>query len=373
MTDIGVGLIGTGFMGKCHALAWSSVRAVFGDVPQVRLEMLCDLDRDSAQSRAATFGFTRWTTNWREVMADGKVDVVSITAPNALHRSMVEEAAKHGKAIWCEKPLGLTLEDAEAMCLAVNKAGVASLTGYNYLRNPAIIHARKLVREGSIGRLIQFRGFCDEDYMADTGLPYTWRCRVKDAGPGALGDLTVHLVAIARYLAGEIDEVMGDVRIVYETRPDAEHPGRRGKVENEDQANALLRFSSGVQGLIMSSRVAWGRKNHLGFEIHGSTGMITFDQERMNELRLFRHDGPREQQGFTTILSGPAHPPYGDFIPAGGHGLGFNDLKVIEAAHLLRGMTGREKIYPDMDEARRIERVIHAIIASSRQGKWLAV
>ena len=373
MKDVGVGLIGTGFMGKCHAMAWGAVKAVFGDVPDVRREMLCDVDEETARARAGEFGFARWTTDWREVVSAAKVDVISITSPNSLHRPMVEAAASNGKAIWCEKPLALTLEDAVAMTGAVKKAGVASLVGYNYLRNPALIHAASLIRQGAIGQIIQFRGYCDEDYMADPGLPYTWRCRVADAGTGTLGDLTVHLISIARYLAGEIEEVMGDIRTVHEERPDAENPGRTGKVENDDQANALIRFVSGVQGVIVSSRTAWGRKNHLGFEVHGSKGMITHDQERMNELKLYRHDGPRETRGFTTILSGPAHPPYGHFTPAPGHGLGFNDLKVIEAAHLLHGLSGREKLYPDMEEALRIERVIHAIVRSSRQRQWLAV
>ena len=373
MKEYGAGLIGTGFMGKCHAMAWGAVKAVFGDVPRPRLEILCDVDERSARARAGEFGFARWTTDWREVMADEAVDVVSITTPNALHRPMVEEAARNGKAIWCEKPLALTLEDATAMARAVSEAGVPALIGYNYLRNPAILHARKLIAEGVIGEIIQFRGFCDEDYMADPDLPYTWRCRIGDAGTGALGDLSVHLISIARFLAGEIQEVMGDIRTVHEMRPDAENPGHQGRVENDDQANALLRFSSGAQGILMSSRVAWGRKNHLGFEVHGSRGMITFDQERMNELRLYRNAGAKDTQGFVTILSGPAHPPYGAFTPAPGHGLGFNDLKVIEAAHLLRALEGREKLYPDMEDALKIERVIHAIVTSSHEKTWLSV
>lgn len=373
MQSVGVGLIGTGFMGKCHALAWGAVRAVFGDMPPVRLELLCDVDETAARARAEEFGFARWTTDWRDVMRAPGVDVVSITAPNSLHRPMVEEAARNGKAIWCEKPLALTLEDGEAMVHAVKAAGVVSLIGYNYLRNPAIVHARKLISDGAIGEVIQFRGACDEDYMADPELPWTWRCRLADAGTGTLGDLAVHLISIARYLAGEIEEVMGDIRTVHASRPLAGDRGRTGRVENEDQANALLHFASGVQGVIVSSRAAWGRKNHLSFEVHGSKGMITFDQERMNELKIYRHDGPRETQGFTTILTSPAHPPYGQFTPAPGHGLGFNDLKVIEAAHLLRGMAGREKLYPDMEDALRIERVIHAIVRSSSQRKWLAV
>jgi predicted dehydrogenase len=373
MKDVGIGLIGTGFMGKCHAMAFGAVKAVFGDVPTPRLEFLFDPDQDVARRRAEEFGFSRWTTDWREMIADPAVEVVSITAPNSLHREMTEAAAQAGKAVYCEKPLALTLADGIAMADAVRQAGVASLTGYNYLRNPALIHAKKLIEDGAIGHLIQFRGIYDEDYMADPAQPFTWRCRIEDAGSGALGDLTVHLISVARYLIDDISQVMGDIRTVHAERPDQENPGHTGKVENEDQANALLRFRNGVQGVIASSRVAWGRKIHLAWEVHGSAGMITFDQERMNELRIYRNRGDKAEQGFKTILTSAAHPPYGQFNPAPGHGLGFNDLKVIEVAHLLRGLDGQETLYPNMDDALHIERVIYAIISSSDQGAWVTV
>ncbi len=358
-------------MGKCHAMAYGGVKAVFGDVTTPRLELLCDLDETVAAQKAREFGFARWTTNWRELVDDPAVDIVSITAPNGMHRQMTEAAASAGKAIYCEKPLALTLADGIAMRDAVQEAGVASLTGYNYLRNPAVIHAKKLIDAGVIGRIIQFRGIYDEDYMADENLPYTWRCRIKDAGTGTLGDLAVHLISVAHFLVDDIAAVMGDIRTVHENRPDPDTPGRSGRVENDDQINALIRFSNGVQGTIASSRIAWGRKSYLQWEIHGSKGMIRFNQERMNELYLYEAGGDPAVQGFKTILTGPAHPPFGLFTPAPGHGIGFNDLKVIEVAHLLRGLEGGETLYPDINDALHIERVIHGIIASSEQGKWL--
>ena len=373
MNEVGIGLIGTGFMGKCHALAYGAVKAVFGDVPTPRLEILCDLNEEIARRSAAEFGFARWTTDWRDVVADSAVDVVSITSPNALHLEMAEAVAGAGKAVYCEKPLALTLADGIAMAKAVDAAGVASLTGYNYLRNPALIHVKKLIDDGAIGDIIQFRGIYDEDYMADPGLPYTWRCRVGDAGTGALGDLTVHLISVARFLVGDIAQVMGEVRTVHAKRPDPANPGQTGNVENEDQANALIRFANGVQGTIGSSRVAWGRKCYLACEIHGAAGMITFDQERMNEVRLYQNRGDKAEQGFKTILTGPVHPPFNRFNPAPGHGLGFNDLKTIEVAHLLRGLAGQETLYPTIADALHIERVIHAIIASSEHDAWVTI
>ncbi len=367
---LGIGLIGTGFMGKTHALAWRNVKAVMGGVmgavPAPRLELLCDT-ADRADRMADQFGFVRATSDWQALCADPRVDVVSITTPNGLHHPMALEALRHGKHVWCEKPMALTLAQAEDMAAAAEAAGVTTMVGYNYLSNPAFTHAQRLIAEGAIGRVFQFRGWVDEDYQADPDLPWTWRARLAEAGLGALGDIGTHLVSMAHGIVGEIDSLIADIQTAYDTRPLPDGSGR-APVENEDAAAVLLRFRGGAQGSMVISRAAWGRKSRLGFEVHGSKGMILFDQERMNELQLYVNEGDRATQGFRTILTGPAHPPYGEFCPAPGHQLGFNDLKVIECARLLRGIAGLEAAAPSFADALRIERVIHAIADSARAG-----
>ena len=372
MAGIGVGLIGTGFMGKCHALAWGAVRRVFGDLPEPRLAVVCDTPLQRAEAMAAQLGFARATDDWRALVADAEVEVVSITTPNRFHREMALAAVGEGKHVWCEKPLALTLAEAEAMAAGAAAAGVATMVGYNYVKNPAFTHARRLVEDGVIGRLIHFRGFVDEDYQADPDLPWTWRARIEEAGLGALGDLGCHLVSMAYGLVGPIERLVADMGTVHATRamPDGKGVGR---VENEDIASALVRFGNGVQGILSASRAAWGRKSRLGWELHGDRGMLIFEQERMNELMLFVNEGPAATQGFRTILTGPAHPPYGAFVPAPGHQLGFNDLKVIEAAALIRAIAAGERPYPDFGHALEFERVIHAVARSAREGGWVAV
>lgn len=373
MNEIGVGLIGTGFMGKCHAMAFGAVGAVFAPPLLPTRAVLCDLDEAAVRRAAREFGFARWTTDWREVVADPAVGLVAITAPNALHRDMAVAAASAGKAVYCEKPMALTLADAAAMAEAASAAGVATLVGYNYVRNPAVAHAKRLIEEGAIGDVAYFRGVYDEDYMADPAKPYTWRCRVADAGTGTLGDLACHLVSVAHFLVGPIAEVMADIETVVMRRPDPSRPGESGAVENEDVAHALLRFEGGVSGTLASSRISWGRKCRLAWEVVGRRGSIVFDQERMNELGLYVAEGPAERRGFTNVLSGPDHPPYGAFCPAPGHGLGFNDLKVIEVDHLLRGLAGEQTLFPDFAAALAIERVIHGIVLSAGRREWVAV
>ncbi|BBU58155.1 myo-inositol 2-dehydrogenase [Mameliella alba] len=368
MAGLGIGLIGTGFMGKTHALAWGAARAVLGrDLPEVRLEMLCDTPQDRAAEMADQFGFARATGDWRALVTDPAVDVVSITTPNNLHHEMACTALRAGKHVWCEKPMALTLAEAEEMAQAAHEAGTVTMVGYNYIRNPAFLHAKKLIEEGRIGRVVHVRGWVDEDYQADPDLPWTWRARLQDAGLGTLGDLGCHLVSMVVGLAGPIESLVADTQIIHETRPLPDGSGR-GAVENEDTATALLRFANGAHGSISSSRSAWGRKNKLDWEIHGTRGMICFAQERMNELQVYLNEGPKAEQGFRTILSGPEHPPFGAFVPAPGHQLGFGDLKTIEAADLLTAIRDGGQAYPSMQDALVFERVIHAIADSARRG-----
>ena len=368
---LGIGVIGTGFMGKTHALAWRNVKAVLGgamgDVPTPELRLLCETPLDKARGMADQFGFAAATDDWRALVNDPAIDVVSITTPNGLHHPMAMAAIAAGKHVWCEKPMALTLAQAEEMAAAARARGVVTMVGYNYLKNPAFTHAQALIEAGAIGRVVQFRGWVDEDYQADPDLPWTWRAKLEDAGLGALGDIGTHLVSMAHGVMGPIASLIADMQTIHETRPLPDGSGR-GVVENEDAASVVLRFASGAQGSMVISRSAWGRKSRLGFEVHGTKGMIVFDQERMNELQLYQNEGPKAEQGFKTILTGPAHPPYGEFCPAPGHQLGFNDLKVIECAALLQGIAGLDTSHPNFDDALKIERVIHAIAESARNG-----
>lgn len=382
---LGIGLIGAGFMGVCHALAFRTAPALFPDGPDARLEVIADLDSEVARGLASRFGFARATDDWRVVVADPAVDIVAVTAPNALHREMTLAALAAGKHVYCEKPMAVTLEDAAAMADAADKAGVVTLVGYNYLRSPAVAFTRKLVEEGAIGRPTYFRGLSDEDYMASPDAPFSWRCRRDLAGTGALGDIGSHILSFARYLIGPVRSVSADRSTIIADRPvtgsakqfaplaaGADAP--RAPVENEDIVHAMLRFDGGIIGTIATSRVAWGRKNHLAFELYGTEGGILFDQERMNELLLFQPSAAgSDRNGFRKILFGPDHPPYGAFLPAPGHGLGFNDLKAAEVGSLLAAIGGGAPAWPDFRQALEIERTLHAIDRATTAGTWVDV
>jgi predicted dehydrogenase len=370
MAGLRVGLIGTGFMGKCHALAWNAVAAVFGDVERPRLAMLAEIDADLARRRADEFGFEATTGDWRELVQSKDVDVVSITTPNQFHAEMAIQALKAGKHVWCEKPMAPTLKEAETMHAAWDASGRVAILGYNYIQNPAIRLARRLVKDGTIGKVNHVRVEMDEDFMADPEGHFSWRSE-SAAGYGALDDFAVHPLSLLRPIFGDVQRVFGDMAKPYPDRPTRE--GGRRPVETYDIATAMLRFEHGISGLIAVNRAAWGRKGRIQLQIFGDRGTIAFDQERFNEIQLYTTDGPAETQGFRTILTGPVHKPYDKFLPAPGHGLGFNDLKIIECRELIGAIRGEAATVLDFSDGIAIERTVHAIAASFQKGAWMPV
>ncbi|MEG3115262.1 Gfo/Idh/MocA family oxidoreductase [Salinicola sp. 4072] len=373
MTSFHFGLIGTGYMGKAHAIALHAAPRVFDLSATPICELLAEVDETLATRKARELGFARATGDWRVLVADPRVDVVDICAPNFLHKEMALAAIAQGKHVYLEKPMALNDADAVEMVAAAERAGVKTLVGFNYVRNPASQLAREIIASGEIGEVIHFRGRHNEDYLADPTKHHDWHTFRETAGAGALGDLGSHILNMAEYLTGQsITQVCGQLQTVITERPMADGSGMH-PVENDDHAQALLRFDSGLIGSIETSRIASGRKLGLAYTVTGTKGAITFDQERMSELKLYQQEGPRGRRGFRTLLIGPEHPDYADFCPAPGHGLGYNDQKIIEIRDLIEGLAGRQPLSPDFRQARRVNALIDAIERSHHDGGWIAL
>jgi len=367
---ISVGLIGTGFMGKCHAIAWSAVGAIFGDVPKIRLAHLGEANAELAARKAAEFGFDKSSGNWRDVIADPEVDVISLTTPNEFHPEMAIAALEAGKHLWCEKPMAPSFADAEAMLAAARKSGKVAALGYNYIQSPTLRHIRKLLDEKAIGEVNHLRIEMDEDFMADPETPFGWK-HASASGYGALDDFAVHPLSLILALFGRVEKVMCDMARPYVDRSVA--GGGRRAVETYDIASTLIRLDNGISGTLLVNRSAWGRKGRITIQIFGSKGSIDFDQERFNELRLYVTSDRATEQGYRTILMAPVHAPYDRFIPAPGHGLGFNDLKIIECRELIRRMNGEKAHIVEFDEGVEIERTVHAMAKSFADQRWTKV
>jgi predicted dehydrogenase len=368
MRELGIGLIGTGFMGRAHALAFRNVSAAFELPFTLRLAALADTDPVRAQACATAWGFEQAYGDWQQLIDDPKVNLIAITTPNQLHYPMAMAALAAGKPVYCEKPLAVNLEQANAMHLAAKDAGVVTRVGYNYQHNPIIGLARELIQSGKLGEIISFQGEFSEDFMADPASPWSWRCEAEHAG-GALADLGSHLLGMARYLLGNVEALCADSQTVHRQRPATAGSQEQRTIAVDDQVHALLRFASGARGTFSSSWLKHGYKNHLSFEISGTQGTLTFDQERLNELRLCRVG----QDGFQRLLAGPNLPGYAAFSPAPGHQLGYNELKTLEVHELIMALAGHGQAGTDFEQALEVERLATAIRLAAREQRWVNI
>lgn len=367
--EIGIGLVGSGFMGRCHANAFRAVGGLF-DLPlNPKLSILADATEEFAQRGAAALGFARSTSDWQALVDDPEVGIVAITAPNVLHAPIALAAIAAGKTVYCEKPLSTTAALALEMTEAAEDAGVTTLVGFNFLRNPMIKLAREIIASGEIGEVTGFRGRHAENYMASPDAPHSFR--TDPAGGGALADIGSHITSMARFLIGPIAQVQADCRTIFPTRPVSPGSSDRAPVKVDDMTHALLRFENGAAGSIEANWAATARTMDLSWEITGTKGALAFSQENMNELLLW--SGTSGRSGYTRIESGPAHPPYGAFCPAPGHHLGFNDLKVIEVAELIAAHAGQGSCGPDFREAYEVQRTIEAMQESDRTRAWVSL
>ncbi|WP_426576540.1 Gfo/Idh/MocA family protein [Xenorhabdus stockiae] len=373
MKEIRIGLIGAGYIGRTHAIAYAQASTVFPLKGKLVRAMIAGITPELAQTQAKELGFLRSTGDWRELVADPDIDVVDICTPNYLHKEMALEAIKHGKHIYCEKPLALNSHDAKQMVAAAIIAGVKTLVGFNYMKNPTAQLAKEIISNGEIGEVVHFYGTHNEDYMADPLSPIHWHCFKNEAGLGALGDLGAHIINMAQYLVGDITTVCGDMKTIVKVRPEISGSSVLIPVENEDQAHAMVRFDSGATGVIETSRIACGRKMGLTYVVTGTKGTLSFTQERMAELKLYRHDEPANRQGFKTILIGPEHPDYAPFCHGAGHGIGFNDQKTVEVKDLVDGIALDQDIWPDFTEGWKVSRILDAIVCSHEQKRWVNV
>ncbi|EPX80958.1 Gfo/Idh/MocA family protein [Litoreibacter arenae] len=361
MTEIGIGILGGGYMGKAHAVAMSSVGALFDTALRPRLEMVCASSPETAERYRKAYGFARATDDWRTLVESPEVEAIVIATPQETHREIAELAFKLDKPVFCEKPLGASLEDSASMVAAAEAAGVVNMVGFNYIRTPASQFARKLIADGEIGDITWFRGEHTEDFYADPEAPATWR--TSGMANGTMGDLAPHMINAALALVGPIARTMGVYETVHETRPG-------GTVTNDDHAQMMCRFENGAMGQMYFSRVATGRKMGYAYEITGTKGAIRFDQEDQNALWLYRMKGPEATRGFTKILTGPAHPDYEPFCQGPGHGTGYQDQIIIEAKDFLTAIDAGKSLWPTFRDGHEVNRVIAATLASADSETW---
>jgi predicted dehydrogenase len=363
---IGVGMLGHEFMGRAHAAAYRAVAQVTGPTLTPRLVALGGRTPERVAAAGERLGFARTTTDWRELVADPEVGLFDDCGPNSLHAEPTIAAARAGKHLLCEKPLGRDAVEAHAIWRAAEEAGVVNMCGFNYRFVAAVRLARELIEAGELGDVHRFRCAYLQDWLADPSAPHVWRLDREQAGSGALGDIGAHAIDLARYLVGEISAVSGRVTTVVPERPG-------GTVTVDDSVEALVEFESGAGGSISASRLCHGRRNGLRFEVNGSRGSLAFDVERLNELEVYSSDTrpAPNAQGFRRVLvTDPGH-PFAEHGWPPGHVLGWGDSFVHEIDHLLRAIAGELDVAPHgatFEDGYRVAEVCDAVLRSSDSG-----
>jgi predicted dehydrogenase len=381
MTDIGVGVVGFGWMGQAHSRAYRDIPVYFPE-SGIRPRLLSVADNVPARVELAkaNFGFETGTTDWRELIARDDVDVVDITAPNALHQELVEAAAAAGKHIACEKPVGISPDATAAIEAAARRAGVISSCGYNYRWAPLVQYTRQLIEDGRLGDLTHYRGRFFSMYGRDRLGLLSWRFLQDEAGYGALSDIMSHAIDMAQFLCGPIRRVVATKETFVRERPlpvpgqgthyDRGKPGDpTGSVTNEDYVGALVEFENGTRGTLEADRSIFGPQSSMAFELNGSKGAASWDHERLNQLRLYL---PEEQptDGFIEVLAGDAYPNQGNIVPGGGNSLGYEDMKLIEALEFLRSIEAGRRHRPDFGDALANASVAAAMVRSWSSEGW---
>jgi predicted dehydrogenase len=379
---LGIAVVGFGWMGQVHARSYARVLHHYPRLPlRPRPVLVVDAEADRRLDAVERYGFERAGDRWQEVLDDERVQAVSVTAPNFLHRELGTAVAAAGKHLWIEKPVGLSAADARTVADAVAAAGVQSAVGFNYRNAPAVEHARELIGSGAIGRVTNARFRLFADYAAHPLGALSWRFERARGGAGVLGDLVSHGADLARYLLGEIDSLVADTAVFIDRRPKptgvtshfaTAEGGELAAVENEDYANCLLRFSDGAHGSLESSRVSVSDQCNYGFEIHGTQGALSWDFRRMGELAVSAGTDYLNQSVSTAFVA-PGHGELAAFQPGAGIAMGYDDLKVIEAARFLQSVADGKPHGATAADAVASAHILESIAESASTGRWVAV
>lgn len=376
--EIGVAVIGMGWMGQVHARSYARVPHHYPDLPVPHLIAVADVvpaNRDAARR----YGPQDRYDDWRDVLADPRIDAVSVTVPNFLHAEIGTAVAAAGKHLWIEKPVGMSAADARSVADSVAAAGVQGATGFNYRNAPAVRRARDLIASGGIGTVTHAHIRFFSDYAAHPLGALSWRFERARGGDGVLGDLMSHGVDLMRFVIGEPARVLADTAVFVPERPipsghaghfaRGEEGGELGPVENDDYVVALVRTTAGARVLLEASRVSVGDQNTYAFEVHGTEGGVRWDFRRMGELAVST-GGDYLDQAYSEVFVGPESAGYGAFQPGSGIAMSYDDLKVIEAAAFLQSIVDGRPHGATVEDAAQAARALEAMTTSAASGGW---
>lgn len=379
--ELRIGVIGFGWMGQAHSRSYNRIPSLFPDADiRPRLVAVCDDVQARRNLAIENFGFEDSHDDWEALIERDDLDIVDITAPNAMHRRLAVAASERGHHVFCEKPVGITAADTAAIAAAARAAGVVTGCGYNYRWAPLVQYTRQLIEDGRLGAITNYRGRFFSMYGRDRLGTLSWRFLQEEAGHGALLDLMCHTVDMALNLVGPITRLTATKETFVKSRPlprpgggthyDRGAPGDlTGDVTNEDFVGSMVEFASGARGTLEVDRSVFGPQSEMAFDLHGERGAASWNHETLNQLDLYL---PEETpaDGYMHVLAGDWLPHHGRFVPGGGNSIGYEDLKTIEAFEFCRGIVEGSGFVPGFEEALRVAEVLDAMIRSFESGSW---
>ncbi len=383
--SINVGMIGYKFMGKAHSHAYRDVAMFFETETIPVMKVICGRTGQALAEAAKRFGWESYEISWEKLVQRDDIDLIDINTPNNTHRDIAVAAAKAGKAIICEKPLARNLSEAQEMLNEVEKAGVKHMICFNLRKVPALALAKGLIQNNELGKIYHFRAQYLQDWITDPEFPLVWRLKKELSGTGANGDLNSHVIDLARFLVGEISQIIGMQETFVTQRPElktdkklttgltAQSKKEMGEVTVDDATLFLARFTNGALGSFEATRFANGRRNGLRLEINGSKGSLMFEQENMNELWLYSCQDPKGTQGFKRIQVNEAEHPYINAWWPPGHIIGYEHTFVHVVYDFLKAIDENKMPSPNFRDGVECQKVLEAVEKSAKEERWVKI
>jgi myo-inositol 2-dehydrogenase/D-chiro-inositol 1-dehydrogenase len=373
---LNVGMVGYGFMGRTHSNAFLKAGKFF-DLPyEPVLKTVCARNAERAKAFAENWGYESVETDWRRMVESAEIDLVDIASPNDTHLEIAVAAARAGKIVMCEKPLGRNAAESELMVLAAEEAGVANMVWYNYRRVPAVMLAKQLIDEGRLGRIFHYRAKFLQDWTISSELPQggegLWRLDRSVAGSGVTGDLMAHAIDTAMWLNGGIEEVSAMTETFIKSR---KHnlSGRVEPVEIDDASLALARFRNGSLATFEATRYARGHKALYTLEINGENASMMWDLHDLHRLVYFDHKDEGLTRGWKSIHITDREHPYMSHWWVPGLQIGYEHTFVHQVADFLEAVGEGKSASPTFREALGTEDVTDAVLESAAEKKWVKV
>ncbi len=373
---LNIGLVGYGFMGRTHSNAFLQAGRFF-DLPfQPVLKAVCARNADRVKSFAENWGYEAIETDWRKLVERDDIDLIDIASPNDTHAEIAIAAAKAGKMVMCEKPLGRNAAEAMAMVEAVEAAKVPNTVWYNYRRVPAVTMLKNLIDEGRFGRIFHYRAKFLQDWTISQDLPQggegLWRLDVDVAGSGVTGDLLAHNIDTAMWLNGPIAEVTAMTETFIKER---KHnlTGDVQPVGIDDASAFLCRFENGSLATFEATRYARGHKALYTLEINGEHASAFWDLHDLHRIQYFDHRDEGQLRGWRSIHITDGDHPYMNRWWVPGLQIGYEHTFIHQFADFVQAVGEGKEAAPTFRDGLATDHVTDAVLKSAKTRQWETV